>query len=667
MAEIVAVLDETLLDAWGNFALLLVPAAFAGAGAMALCAFLRLAGFSGKSASAQTAQWIRTGLKCILLYFLLASGILFRFHGRLHDLFLSTSGLPFDAQLAILAFLAFLLVLALVLAYLLFPIRFWLSCVRQSARRDKVEVSQGLVWRWKETVTWKWRERRLLIPASFGAFVALVLALALDGEGSLILFLLAVVFSPEQVRPSLRLEPNHDRFRRWMLSAVWVYYWDTVCIGWRCGWSGLLFITLPALLMPVGTLFFRSASLLPLPPLDLYRGSRSPRDAGTIPTFCDEIFDFVDLLRRSRNREARREWYEQHRTALRCLVTYALGTNYPYHVVVDERITERTEGTRTWLEARERLIQRLEGDVFAEFLAGPGIVLTGCDHLVVVCTSTDIRGARGPGLVFTNAYETPTHVIDLRVQLRAFHVDAWTKDGIGIRVVTFVPFQMSTGDARPQLGEGFPYRASDVYKAVTAETMQVCLAQTPEDNTKCEWYDLPQLVGEPIVRDIISHYEFDELYAPFELYEDLRKHPRARIADELRQRLDTELPKFGIKRVGGGISDLVPMDDDVIEKRIEAWRANWARRIAIQRAEGQSVRISRVEQARAQAQVEIILDIAKRIERIRDEAPPVHTDAILQYFVEALESLLQRSALRDFLPGDVDSIMRRLQRRVGGR
>jgi hypothetical protein len=347
-------------------------------------------------------------------------------------------------------------------------------------------------------------------------------------------------------------------------------------------------------------------------------------------------------------------------------VSYALGTNYGYYTVIDEKINERTEEIGTWLTAEERLVQRLEGDVFSEFLSGPGIILTGCDHAVVISSGPTLTGIRGPGLIFTETYERPKHVVDLRVQLRSFEVEAWTKDGIAVRVVTFIPFQMGTGNEKPGLGKGFPYRSSDVYVAVNAEALEVDLSQKTEGARKHEWYDLPQLLGEPIVRDLISRYDLDDLYAPFELYDDFGEHPRARIARELRGRLDEELPRLGIKRIGGGISNLMPMDDRVIEQRIAAWRADWVQKVMRQRAEGQTARIRTVEAAWARAQVDVIMDIAGRAEQLREKGEPVLTDAILLYFVEVLERQIANSALRSALPRDTSEIVQVLRSAVSG-
>ncbi|MDY7076442.1 MAG: SPFH domain-containing protein [Chloroflexota bacterium] len=377
-----------------------------------------------------------------------------------------------------------------------------------------------------------------------------------------------------------------------------------------------------------------------------------------MPTFQQEALDFFDFLRYPENNEIRKQCVEQRRNALRCLLTFTMGTNYPYYVVTDEKIAERTEDICTWLTEEEKLIQRAEGDSFGGFLAGPGIILTGCDHAVALSTGQKFKGAKGPGIIFTDMSDHPKHIIDLRVQLRAFPVEARTKDGIAIKVFTFTPFQIDTGNEKPELGKGFPYRSSAVFKAVHAQLVEhVDSSQMPENLKQHEWYDLPQLAGERIVREIISRYEFDELYAPFELHTDPGQDPRSKIGQELGKELEKVLPDWGLQRIGSGISNLMPVDERVIEQRIEAWQADWARKIMLKQATGQSRRIRLVEQARAQAQIDIILAIGKRIEQLRATGDPVPLDAILLYFVEVLEDLAGKAALRRLLPGDTGNII----------
>jgi hypothetical protein len=652
---------------------MLMPMVLLVVGTVAFRAFLWLAAFSKRDASNQSRCWFWTGLKCVSVYIFFELNFLGRMFDWWQGLFSRFHEIPPELQMAVLMAIMFAPFLPLLFAYFLLPFQDWFF---------------GLL-RGHPLVVWK--TRRKMVVGTFLAFVFSLVSIgvlnalsaseiarnceaggatsiscdlvlwALSVKGQIIFFLLAGALSIRLVGPSLRFEASHKSFRRWLLPAVWLYYWVTACIGWQYEWSGLFFFTLPTLLVAGIGFLLVVGRLLPFPELDLYRGKRTPRDAGTVPTFHEEIQDFIDLFRYSQNRGARREWFEQRRKALRCLLTYALGTNYPYYAVVDEKIRYRTEEERMWLTGEERLVQRAEGDRFGSFLSGPGIILTGCDHAVVISAGVEFKGAKGPGIVFTDYADEPMQAIDLRVQLRAFSVKAWTKDGIAVKVTTFIPFQIDTGKKRPALGEGFPYRLSAVFKAVQAQSMEhKGESQVPADISKLAWYDLPQLIGERVLRDVLSRYEFDELYAPFELYDDFGGHPRAQIAKALRDKLDEELPKFGIKRIGGGISNIEPVNEDVIERRVEAWRAEWMRGVMLQQAEGQSTRLRLVEQARAQAQTDIIMSIGKRIAQMRDVGEAARLDAILKYFIEVLEQLAGRKELRQLLPSDMDSIIQSL-------
>ncbi|RLC83949.1 MAG: hypothetical protein DRJ03_15595 [Chloroflexi bacterium] len=462
----------------------------------------------------------------------------------------------------------------------------------------------------------------------------------------------------------LRLGPRWEDFRRWIPYVVWVYFWTAALIGWRAGWLGVLFVTLPTVLVFGLGLFVVAGFLLPFPKPEIERrGLPTPPTEGiVIPKFKYEWYDFWALMRYPENKEARKQWFEQQRKALRSLISYTLGTNYAYYVVVDEKIMRRTEGDRTWLTDEERLIKRRDGDPFREFMAGPGIILTGCDHAVAISTGISFKGVRGPGVIFTGMSETPMQVVDLRVQLRAFPVEARTKDGIDINVFTFTPFQIGTGKEVPTLGKGFPYRASDVFKAMHAQQIvHMDPSQMPEDLQKHAWYDLPRVAGQRIMREIISRYTFDDLYAPLELHADPGQDPRSKIGKELQEGLERVLPEWGLQRIGSGISNLMPADERLIDQRIEAWQADWARQITLRRAAGQSRRLHLVEQARAQAQIDIILAISERMEQLRGAG----VDAIAGHFIEILQDLAEKATLSRFLPQGTGNVIQSARKQMG--
>ena len=499
-----------------------------------------------------------------------------------------------------------------------------------------------------------------LAGGMLSALIYLSFILRFSLSGPIVLFPIILVVGLPLFGFLKFLEPSNQKFRWWGFYIVWLYVWIAALIGWRARWWGLLLVTLPALLITMGGTLFLSGLLLPFPDVELYRGKREGRNPGSVPTFGEEIRDFFALLRYSENKDARKEKLQNHRKALRSLISFLLGTNYPYHVVIDEKLAEAIDGDRgPWLTEEEKLIERLDGDLYGSFMAGPGIVLTGCDQAVTLSTGQKFKGAKGPGIVFTDMSDTVANVIDLRPQLRGFPVEARTKDGIAVRVFTFTPFQIGTGDQKPELGKGFPYRTSDVFKAVHAQMVEhTDPSQVEPDKLKHrKWYDLPEIAGERIVRDIISRYEFDELYAPLELYDDFSQHPRAKIGKELAERLEGILPKWGLQRVGSGISNLMPADEQAIEQRIEAWRLEWTRKITHRQAEGQFKRLHKIEQARAQTQIDFILDIGKRFEELRTADDVVPLKDFVLYFIKVLEKLARMPTLRPFLPEDTDSLI----------
>ncbi len=462
------------------------------------------------------------------------------------------------------------------------------------------------------------------------------------------------------------MEPNNKRIKAWSLYVPWVYFWFAGCVGWRSGWLGVLTITVPALLIAGGGLLFVAGFLIPSPPQDaLYRGKRSAPQPGGVPMLKDQILDFLAMFRFRQNKAIRQEWIEHRRKALRCLITYTLGTNYPYYVVVDEKIMARTEDNRTWLTGEERLVKRAAGDTYGAFLSGPGLVLTGCDHAVAISSGLRFKGPKGPGVVFTGMSDTPTQAIDLRVQLRAFPVTAMTKDGIEVKFFAFIPFQMGAGGQRPALGRGYPYRASDVFRAFQAQVIDhKNPSQEPDQLEALKWYDLPQLAGERILQEIISRYNFDDLYAPFELFDNPGDDPRARIAKEFRDELDKVLPGWGIQRIGGGIGNIEPVNEQVLQKRIEAWQTEWVRQIMRKRAAGHHTRIQRVEWARAQAQTDVILEIGKRIAELRRSGEAPTFDRIVAQFLDLINQMAIRPMVQRYLPKDTRRVVRDAQRKT---
>jgi regulator of protease activity HflC (stomatin/prohibitin superfamily) len=329
---------------------------------------------------------------------------------------------------------------------------------------------------------------------------------------------------------------------RKFITAVWIGFCNLSIYGYLAGdWVGLLTITLPTVVLFWVGQYLISAYILPL------------RDAS------------------------------QQGLAFRSLVNFNLGTNFPFFFV----------------DKHGKLDKRVDGNPFRHFFAGPGIVYTPPDYAAYITNGVANNRVAEPGLTFTKQYDLEPEIVDLRTQLRAFDVEARTRDGIPIKVLVFIPFRIDMGNQRVELGQAFPFRSAAVYKALANELSEK--VSSKKDEQKYEWDGkLVQLITTPIVQDIISHYSVDELCEPDKPARD----PRIEIAHKIRSKVQEALRQYGLEVVGGGISNLTPQDDSVMQRRLENWKTRWQAKIQSLIIEGQANRTRVLEEAKAKAEQE---------------------------------------------------------------
>jgi len=358
------------------------------------------------------------------------------------------------------------------------------------------------------------------------------------------------------------------------------------------------------------------------------------------------LLPFPPPDRSASRRERLRQRLKEHWQVFKILLDVLAGQNYPFWVVTDEPREE------------DKIEQRGKGDALPTIPPfGTGIIISGCTHAVAVSNGLQFKGAQGPGLSFTGFAERPMRTLDLRPQLRAFTVQGLTRDGIQVKVLAFTPFQIDRGDQLPRLGEPFPYRKSAAFRAVHAQMM--ALPGTPEPSQR-PWDELPQLYGTRILQDILSRYDFDDLYR----YDPGEEPPRVRIAREFRERLKAALEPFGIQLIGGGISNLLPVKEEVLKERVRNWRAEWVRRILVKQAEGQRERLWRIEQARAEAQAHLILALGEQLAELDRPDTPATPEKVLQQFLRILEEMTQQPMMRRYLPRETSEDLRRLEANI---
>jgi hypothetical protein len=388
-----------------------------------------------------------------------------------------------------------------------------------------------------------------------------------------------------------------------LIPGLWLGFCFAGWIGHQAGsWVGLLTITLPAVAIFWLALYALAHYILPL-----------DKDQPALEAF-------------------------------RCLLTFSAGTNYPYCTVEDRKGIEVVPGNR-----------------FSQFFAGPGIFLTGPDYAAAASDGLQFRGVRGPGVAFTRLFES-AELVDLRPQQRAFTVEATTKDGIPLKFTAFGPFQLDTGEQQPELGKPFPFRSSSIFKALHARPIDInrdtVEREVVEERKQRRWDELYEMIGTHIMQDIVAEYNFDQLYEP----SDPNADPRRDIAEKYRQRMRQELPKYGIKIPGGGLSNLLPADEDAVsQQRIKNWQARWRRRMLeeLGAAEADAERL--IGQTRAEVQAEMIQNISDAIAEVATDDQDTIINMVALRFIESLNRMVSQSAVREGLTPEVTQVVEELR------
>jgi hypothetical protein len=299
---------------------------------------------------------------------------------------------------------------------------------------------------------------------------------------------------------------------------------------------------------------------------------------------------------------------------------------------------------------KDKIQKRVPGSRLSRMANGPGFVLTGCDHAAAISDGLKFKGVRDPGLTFTGFGDQVVHAIDLRPQLRAFPVDAMTRDGIKIRVHAFAPFRIDAGRRLPELDQHLPFNKSAAVKAVirAQRVEHEGTGQTPQRVKQRTWDELPPLLAKRVLQDVISKRTFDDLYAPYQPGGD---PPRKTLAKEFCAQLAAQLEPLGIQLMGGGISDLEPADPGVYVRRVENWQAEWSRKIMVKEAEGHVARLGILERARAEARSELILNLGRQLEELSVARAELSSREVLGQFLTVLEEMMMQPGIRPLLPG----------------
>lgn len=328
------------------------------------------------------------------------------------------------------------------------------------------------------------------------------------------------------------------------------------------------------------------------------------------------------------------------------LFNFSWGRNYPYY-----GFDEESNSLKKLFDGKMGLRD-----------AGPGIVLLQPEHAVVLHKGATITRVEGGDIVFTNRFERPLGLADLRNHiLIMLNTDAVTKDGIGIRFHIFVPCRIDPENAPTDPERLYPFNGNTVAKVLTEQDV--------EDGKNHPWYQLVIKKAKKVGCDVVSGYVLDRLFSA----EDGESLPMEEVRGRIQARLQAEMAGTGIDIPGVGIGNFVPNDDlaeqerkrpagqkeydsvpiHIKEQRIDSWKAKWQRKAIEREARGEAEAIQILEQARARALTELINSVSQGFKEIEANGNAVRPDEIIALsFINAIEQVLSRQDLPHSLDGD---------------
>lgn len=297
-----------------------------------------------------------------------------------------------------------------------------------------------------------------------------------------------------------------------------------------------------------------------------------------------------------------------------------------------------------WVIEKGKARQRIHGSTV--YGTGPGCVMTEAENAVVLKGHTTIQRVIGPGWVLTRADETIHSVIDLRQQLRTLEVTAITKDGINVKFPASVVFRINPGRRSLRLRYPWPYARDDAWRVVFGAEVN------PEGRTPLDahhirpWGDIPVEFARNLLKQELINHSLDDLYG-------MPDHtvPRVKIAEEVRRRLAARVGPMGFEINDVNIGNIAPLAEEVVQQRIEAWKARWIHQLMEWQGAVQARRFERFAalQNRARADLLSHLIVATNT-AIQDTDDDFSSNLAAYYLLENLERIARDPEVRAFLP-----------------
>ncbi len=338
----------------------------------------------------------------------------------------------------------------------------------------------------------------------------------------------------------------------------------------------------------------------------------------------------------------------------------------------------------------------IEPDEAAIRIGGPGKISIKMDSAAFLERGSGFSRAVGPGDHRLSAFERVRSVFDLRTQSLTDDRPEWvlTRDGIPVRArasTVFRLFDHIEGDVdleppRPtqsfirviqdRLIEPFMtdihalWRRLLRHPAPAAQAAPIRPRRVSTEVLRRAVYELP--AGVPWaraahgavsgqVREAFASRLLDQLFAP----DRLEMRPRQEIADRVFVDSRRNLAQRGVDLIGLHFDNIV-VPTEVVEQRRRTWEVNWKRESTIIEAGGEAESLLAYQNARADAQAELLQAVTQAIrtlDQTADRSELAHPLALrfMDVIARQVDSTLRDSSKSTISSSDVEKLIKQIR------
>ena len=323
-------------------------------------------------------------------------------------------------------------------------------------------------------------------------------------------------------------------------------------------------------------------------------------------------------------------------------------------------------------------------------MGGPGVLDVDEASAVVLEKFGRFTRALGPGYYLLERYERVLGTVDLRPQLRKASAKIYTRDGIPIHYDVEIEFRLlgeKTDEVRrapapkrqnwlkariePRLmrreyEQLSPYRFSP--HAAWSAVFPLAVTET---GLVTSWSDTILRTGMDEIETVLSSHSFDELSLPVPnsaLDSRLDMSVRRKIQREAQAMAAAALERNGAQLINLRFSSFHFDEGEargILDQYFKDWQAHWTNAARLAREEGKTEAFKMQEDARAEAQLQMLARLADGLSQIDSRKANYDSVMMLRLF-ESLEHMALDKNASKMLTEAVFTMMQKLTRMEPG-